>query len=63
MSKQITAMHKYITPQCRANKGDDQCRKEVIDEADKIVKGLLDGWGADADIKVHVKVILEKPGE
>lgn len=61
MSKIVTAMHRFITKECRANKGDDQCVEEVIDEARAKTEAILTGWGPDADIKVHIKVELEKP--
>jgi hypothetical protein len=56
-------MHRFITKECRANKGDDKCREEVIEEANATVGQILNGWGQDADIKIHIKVILEKPGK
>ena len=63
MGKESTAMHRFITKECRANKGDAQCLAEVINEAQVMTGALLNGWGPRADIKIHVKVLLEKLGE
>jgi len=56
-------VHRWITDECRNNKGDDACKSEVLGEVSEALDKTLAGWPQDSGVVVHVAVTVVRPKE
>lgn len=59
MSKEIIAKHRFITDECRHNKGDEQTRQEIGYDVRCALDDLLASWPTGQGVKIHVRVSVE----
>lgn len=55
--------HRWITDECRANRGDEGAAKQAIESAHRAVATLLDAWPKGKGVRIHVVVTVEAPKE
>lgn len=57
------AAHAIISDDCRRNRGNEGAFEEAIVRLRKQYDQIVDGWPIGSDVKIHLALTIERPGE